>query len=66
MIEAGLRRHVVWTRKTLDAFLADPHRLVPGTTMVTPGLSRAAERRDLIDYLEGASRAARAAPGKVR
>ena len=66
MIEAGLRRHVVWTRKTLDAFLADPQRLVPGTTMVTPGLSRADERRDLIDYLEAASRAARAAPGKVR
>jgi len=66
MIEAGLRRHVVWTRKTLDAFLADPQRLVPGTTMVTPGLSRADERRDLIDYLESASRAARAAPGKAR
>ncbi len=66
MIEAGLRRHVVWTRKTLDAFLADPQRLVPGTTMVTPGLSRADERRDLIDYLEAASRAARAAPGKAR
>jgi cytochrome c len=66
MIEAGLRRHIVWTRKTLDAFLADPERLVPGTTMAMPGLSKADERRDLIDYLEKAARAARAAPGKSR
>jgi cytochrome c len=66
MIEAGRCRHVVWTRKTLDAFLADPQRLVPGTTMGVPGLSRAEERRDVIDYLEQASRAERAAPGKSR
>jgi len=66
MIEAGLRRHIVWTRKTLDAFLADPAGLVPGTTMAMPGLSKAEERRDLIDYLEKATKAARVAPGKSR
>ncbi len=66
MIEAGLRRHIVWTRRTLDAFLADPARLVPGTTMTMPGLLKTDERRDVIDYLEKAAKAARAAPGKSR
>jgi cytochrome c len=65
MIEAGLRRRLVWTRKTLDLFLADPERLVPGTTMAMPGLSKAGERRDVIDYLEQAAKASRAARNHV-
>jgi hypothetical protein len=31
-----------------------------------PGLSKADERRDVIDYLEKAAKAAREAPGKSR
>jgi cytochrome c2 len=58
MIEAGVARALVWTRTTLDAFLADPERVVPGTTMGMPGLPSADDRRDVIDYLEGASRTA--------
>jgi cytochrome c len=54
MVEAGAGRGLVWTRAMLDAFLADPERVVPGTTMGMPGLPSAADRRDLIDYLEQA------------
>jgi cytochrome c len=54
MIEAGTARGLVWTRATLDAFLADPERVVPGTTMGMPGLPSADDRRDVIDYLEQA------------
>jgi cytochrome c len=54
MIEAGAARGLVWTRPTLDAFLADPQRVVPGTTMGMPGLPDAGDRRDVIDYLEQA------------
>ncbi len=58
MIEAGAARGLVWTRATLDAFLADPERVVPGTTMAMPGLPDADDRRDVVDYLEQASAAA--------
>jgi cytochrome c2 len=53
MAEAG-GRGLTWTPTTLDAFLADPVAVVPGTTMAMPGLADAGERRDLIDYLERA------------
>ena len=51
MIEAGAKRRLVWTWKTLDAFLADPHRFVPGTSMSMPPLRDPVDRRDVIDYL---------------
>ena len=59
MIEAGSRRNLVWTRKTLDAFLTDPQRVVPGTSMSMPPLPSAADRLNVIDYLELAARALR-------
>jgi cytochrome c len=44
----GLR----WTRTALDAFLADPQGVVPGTEMGMPGgLPAPDDRRDVIDYL---------------
>jgi cytochrome c len=51
MAEAGRARGLVWTRETLDAFLADPQHLVPGTEMSLPGLPDPTDRRDVIDYL---------------
>jgi cytochrome c len=54
MIEAGTVRGLVWTRATLDAFLLDPQRLVPGAAMWIPGLLDATDRGNLIDYLERA------------
>ncbi len=50
MMEAGARG-LVWTRAALEAFLADPRGVVPGTTMGMPGLP-GDDRRDVIDYLE--------------
>jgi cytochrome c len=41
----------VWTVVLLDQYVADPEALVPGTTMAFHGLSDAAERQALIDYL---------------
>lgn len=51
LIEAGARG-LVWTRATLDAYLADPERFLPGTAMAMPGLTVAADRHDVIDYLQ--------------
>ncbi len=41
-----------WTRKRLDAFLADPQVVVPGTTMQFVGIKDPADRERLITYLE--------------
>jgi cytochrome c2 len=40
-----------WSRETLDAFLADPQRVVPDNEMGFFGLKDPAEREALIDYL---------------
>jgi cytochrome c2 len=41
-----------WTRERLDRFLANPRTAVPGTTMEFEGIEDAAERRQIVDYLE--------------
>jgi len=43
---------LVWDEATLDAYLADPRALVPGTKMVFPGVRDPAERAAIIAYLE--------------
>ena len=43
---------VVWTADTLDPYLADPRGVVPGTRMAFPGLKDAADRADMIAYLQ--------------
>lgn len=43
---------LVWNEKTLDRFLADPLKTVPGTTMTYAGVPEAKDRADLISYLK--------------
>ena len=43
---------LVWTRETLDRFLANPTKVVPGTRMGYAGVKDEQERADLIAYLE--------------
>ena len=42
---------LVWTPRSVDAWLADPGRFVAGTTMTFTGYRSADDRRDLIAYL---------------
>jgi cytochrome c len=49
------RSGIVWSAGALERFLADPMRVVPGTTMTYAGVPDAKERADLIAYLSGAS-----------
>jgi cytochrome c len=49
MAEAG----IIWTPETLDAFLAGPAEMVPGTNMVFWGLDPAS-REAVIGYLAAA------------
>lgn len=45
------RSGLVWNDKTLNRFLAQPMRVVRGTTMTYDGVPLAADREDLIAYL---------------
>lgn len=42
---------LVWTRETLDRYLAAPATVVTGTFMAFPGMPDARDRTDLIAYL---------------
>jgi cytochrome c len=43
---------VTWDEKTLNEFLADPQKKVPGNSMPFPGVADAKQRADIIDYLK--------------
>lgn len=47
---------LTWDEKTLDQFLADPLKLVPGTTMTYAGIADPQERADVIAYLRDAGK----------
>ncbi len=43
---------VTWTEQTLDTYLTDPQKFIPGTKMVFAGLKNPEERKALIEYLK--------------
>ena len=43
----------VWNAQTLDSYLADPRKFMPGTKMVFAGLKNLQDRKALIEYLKG-------------
>ena len=45
---------VEWNEKTLDAWLRDPAKFIPGNDMPFPGIKDAQARRDLIAFLKAA------------
>jgi len=62
MIAAGAGG-LTWTRATLDAYLANPQAVVPGTEMGMPGgLPSPVDRQDVIDYLAEAARSSTTSP----
>ena len=52
--EAMKRSKIVWNAKTLDHFLANPLKAIPGTAMGYAGIKDRKERADLIAYLQQA------------
>lgn len=45
------RANLTWDEKTLDAYVADPQKAVPGNLMPFSGIADAKQRADLIAYL---------------
>lgn len=50
--DAMRRSNLVWDARTLDRFLANPLKTVPGTAMGYAGIADRQERADLIAYLK--------------
>jgi cytochrome c len=50
------RSGITWTAQTLDQYIADPQKSVPGNRMPYSGMPDASARADLIAYLQKASR----------
>jgi cytochrome c len=52
--EALKRSGVVWDEKTLDNWLREPDKFIPGNDMTFPGITDDKARRELIAYLKTA------------
>ncbi len=50
--DALKRSGVVWDEKTLDAWLKEPEKFIPGNDMTFPGIRDDKARRELIAYLK--------------
>ncbi len=50
------RSGITWTPQALDTFVADPQKAVPNNRMPFAGMPDAADRADLIAYLEKATK----------
>jgi cytochrome c len=48
------RSGITWDAQTLNSFIADPQKLVPGNRMPYSGLPEAKDRADLLAYLQSA------------
>ena len=47
---------IAWSPQTLDTFIADPQKQVPGNRMPFAGMPDAGDRADLIAYLQKATK----------
>jgi cytochrome c len=61
--QAMKRLEATWNAPTLDKWLADPERFLPGTSMTFPGIKDERTRRDLIAYLRAVAEG-KAVPGE--
>lgn len=53
--DAMKKANVVWTEANLDKWLANPQRLLPGTSMSFAGMREEKDRQDVIAYLKSVS-----------
>ncbi|XP_019866241.1 cytochrome c, testis-specific [Aethina tumida] len=53
--DANKNKGVVWDEGTLDTYLTDPKKFIPGTKMLFAGLKKPEDRKDLIAYLKEAT-----------
>jgi len=44
--------NIVWEDKTLDAYIADPQKVIPGNVMPFAGIADAKQRAEVVAYLQ--------------
>ena len=49
--QANIEKAITWGDDTLDVYLTNPKKYIPGTKMVFAGLKKKKDRDDLIAYL---------------
>lgn len=50
--DANKNSGLTWDEATLDTYLTNPMKMVPGTKMTFAGMPDAAKRKEVIDYLK--------------
>jgi len=53
--DANKSKGIEWNDDTLDVYLTNPKKYIPGTKMVFAGLKKKGERADLIAYLKSST-----------
>mmetsp|Transcript_13926 Transcript_13926/g.20990 ORF Transcript_13926/g.20990 Transcript_13926/m.20990 type:complete len:104 (+) Transcript_13926:120-431(+) len=53
--DANKNSGLTWDKKTLNKYLVNPKKMIPGTKMVFAGLKKKDDRKDLIAYLSSCS-----------
>ena len=54
--DANVSKGITWSAETLDVYLTNPKKYIPGTKMVFAGIKKKSERADLIAYLTDATK----------
>lgn len=49
---ANKNADITWSPETLDPYLTNPRKVIPGTNMAFAGLSKEDDRKNLIAYLQ--------------
>ena len=50
--QANIEKGISWDQETLDVYLENPKKYIPGTKMVFAGLKKKKDRGDLIAYIK--------------